>query len=159
MFFIFMILNVEFNHNVKKSVNFSACICVRASLSMRHMQTCKIQNVYSACIYNFLMHACMCDLMGILQSVLLLWVLCAAKEFMLFCPSSLPTFLTILGKSKLQSFSMWLARVVPNLYFTYPSCSIPFVLSVFSLFLYVFPKQMKQNHLVLLCHLNSSNLI
>lgn len=63
--------------------------------------------------------------MTVLGSVLLLCVLRAAKEFMLFRPSSLPRLLAILGKSKLQSFSVWLACVVPNLYLTYPSCSVP----------------------------------
>lgn len=58
-------------------------------------------------------------------NVLLLRALRAAKELMLFRPSSLLALLAILGKSKLQSFSVWSARVVPNLYFTYGCCSVP----------------------------------
>lgn len=62
---------------------------------------------------------------SVLGSVLVLCLLRAAKKFMLFRPSSLPRLLAILGKSKLQSFRVWLACVVPNLYLTYPSCSVP----------------------------------
>lgn len=67
---------------------------------------------------------CLWDTMPVVESVLLLCVLRAAKEFMLFRPSSLPRLLAILGKSKLQSFRVWLACVVPNLYLTYPSRSV-----------------------------------
>ena len=59
---------------------------------------------------------CVCFLRARDSSVLLLCALRAVKEFMLFRPSSLPRLLAILGKCKLQSFSMWLACVVPNLF-------------------------------------------
>lgn len=48
----------------------------------------------------------------------------AAKKFMLLRPSSLPRLAAILGESKLQSFTVWLACVAPDLYLTFPSCSV-----------------------------------
>ena len=88
----------------------------------------KHRGVCTAYIYTFsILYTWMCvwDTMAVPGSVLLLCVLRAAKEFMLFLPCSLPRLPAILGKSKLQSFSVWLACVVPNLYLTYPSCSVP----------------------------------
>ena len=91
------------------------------------MYTFKCSGACIACasIYMTWMSVCVCNTMAVPGSVLLLCVLRAAKEFMLFRPSSLPRLPAILGKSKLQSFSVWLACVVPNLYLTYPSCSVP----------------------------------
>lgn len=114
--------------------NYTQCFAT-AHLALIRAHTCGHVSKYSGvciayiCSYMCIC-VCVCAMMTALGSVLLLR---AAKEFMLFCPSSIPRLLAILGKSKLQSFSMWLACAVPNLYFTYPSCSIllspPFFIS------------------------------
>lgn len=114
--------------------NYAQCFAT-AHLALIRAHICGHVSKYSGvciayiCSYMCIC-VCVCAMMTALGSVLLLR---AAKEFMLFCPSSIPRLLAILGKSKLQSFSMWLACAVPNLYFTYPSCSIllspPFFIS------------------------------